>query len=468
MLGGMKALRTAVTAVALLTTALVACGDGTADDGDAGVDAVPGNVLDRLRAVDGVISVSEIATDYSGYRRFTILFEQPVNHDQPDGQKFDQLISLHHRDFDVPMILATTGYSNYFGDYLTEPASLLHGDQLMVEQRFFGDSRPDPADWDQLRIRQAAADHHRIVEAFRTLYPAAWLSTGASKGGMTSVFHRRFYPDDVDGTVAYVAPINFGAPDQRYQSFFDSVGTQSCRDALHQYQRETLIRRQAMEIRASSDAAGYTFDFMGGIAQAFESEISGLEWTFWQYAGSQACSYIPSTSASDDELYDFFAWIDGIDGSSDQNIQFFLPYYFQCEVELGYPDYHADYLDDLLVYSEPPLDGIYPEGFDRTYDPTAMTDIADWVASEGNRLLFVYGEYDPWTVGKFELGDATDSYLLTVAQGSHYASIRDLAADDRNLALDALEEWTGVTPDTGRLRAGGRPPRHLPPMLGRR
>ena len=32
---------------------------------------------------------------------------------------------------------------------------------------------------------------------------------------MTSVYHRRFYPDDVDGTVAYVAPevIHGGAPE---------------------------------------------------------------------------------------------------------------------------------------------------------------------------------------------------------------------------------------------------------------
>ena len=42
---------------------------------------------------------------------------------------------------------------------------------------------------------------------------------------MTSVYHRRFYPDDVDATVAYVAPISFGAPDDRYIDFLANVGT---------------------------------------------------------------------------------------------------------------------------------------------------------------------------------------------------------------------------------------------------
>ncbi|MFP2912532.1 hypothetical protein ACLESD_47465, partial [Pyxidicoccus sp. 3LFB2] len=41
------------------------------------------------------------------------------------------------------------------------------------------------------------------------LQDALWrqvVSTGASKGGMTSIYHRASAPKDVDATVAYVAP----------------------------------------------------------------------------------------------------------------------------------------------------------------------------------------------------------------------------------------------------------------------
>jgi len=49
-----------------------------------------------------------------------------------------------------------------------------------------------------------------IVADLAQVYPdAARVATGGSKGGMTAVFHRRFFPDDVDGTVPYVAPISF-------------------------------------------------------------------------------------------------------------------------------------------------------------------------------------------------------------------------------------------------------------------
>ena len=52
-----------------------------------------------------------------------------------------------------------------------------------------------------------------------------------------------------------------------------------------------------------------------------------------------------------------------------------------------------------------------------------MADIATWVATEGERLLFIYGEYDPWTGGAFDLGDAADSYLFVDPAGNEVARL---------------------------------------------
>ena len=46
---------------------------------------------------------------------------------------------------------------------------------------------------------------------------------------MTSIFHRRFYPDDVDGTVAYVAPVLYAddmvqSPNNRFMQFLRQSG----------------------------------------------------------------------------------------------------------------------------------------------------------------------------------------------------------------------------------------------------
>jgi len=71
-----------------------------------------------------------------------------------------------------------------------EPTRLLDANQIIVEHRFFDDSRPSPADWTKLTIAQQAADDHRTVVALAQIYTGAWVNTGISKGGMTcgSVF----------------------------------------------------------------------------------------------------------------------------------------------------------------------------------------------------------------------------------------------------------------------------------------
>src|SRR5262249_51261516 len=162
-------------------------------------------------------------------------------------------------------------------------------------------------------------------------YPAAWISTGVSKGGMTSVYHRRFYPDDVDGTVAYVAPHSAGPDDQRYVDFMNQVGDATCRQAIRDFQREVLLRRPEMlgRMQDEADMYGLTFDIIPIEAQ-FESVVTGLEFTFWQYYGVTVCGDIPAQTASDDEIWSFFDAIGSPWYSADPYLLQFEPYYWQA------------------------------------------------------------------------------------------------------------------------------------------
>jgi len=276
----------------------------------------------------------------------------------------------------------------------------------------------------------------------------------------------------VAATVAYVAPISFAAPDDRYTPFFDTVGSADCRAALASYARELLVRRAAMVERLSSLATRdqLTFERSGGIEGAFEDAVAGFSWGFWQYYGAPWCSALPDDSASDDQLWSTLTEIGDIAGSSDAEIEPFVPYYYQSETQLGYPAGESTApLDDLLVTEDLPRDYL-PAGATATYDPSAMTDIDRWVKRDGERLLFIYGEFDPWSGGMFELGDAQDSFRLVAAAQNHGASIAALAPDDRATAYDALERWTGVTPEPPQPQAWRAsrlatepPPRHLRP-----
>ncbi|HLU65517.1 MAG TPA: S28 family serine protease, partial [Kofleriaceae bacterium] len=304
----MRTCARAIAFAAAAATALAACsGD---DDGGPGGPGAPGDLVEALEDIPGML-VAEQPID-PPYRFFHLLYEQPVDHGDPDGARFQQRITLLHVDPEAPTILHTTGYYLYEEPFAAEITYLTGGNQVHVEQRYFEPSRPEPADWSLLTIEQAAADHHRIVEALRPLYPGPWVATGASKGGMTSVYHRRFYPDDIDVTIAYVAPHSLAAEDPRYEPFVDEIGDPACAAALRAAQAEALGRRGALEAMAGELAAaeGYTFDRLG-LARAVEFAAVESRFTFWQYGGADGCPQVPTAMSSDAEV---FAWLEEIVG----------------------------------------------------------------------------------------------------------------------------------------------------------
>lgn len=446
----------------LLCLAVCACGD------NATAPMPSGDIEDQLAALDGV-TVEALSTSADGYRFFVLRFEQPVDHADPGGPKFSQRVSLLHRTQDAPMVALTSGYWDYYRDRLYELTDLIGGNQISIEHRYFGESRPVPADWSKLTIEQMAHDEHVILAKLRTIYTGAFVTTGGSKGGMTAIYHRRFYPDDVDGTVPYVAPISFGAPDDRYVPYLDTLGPETCREAVRAAATEMLAnRRAALVARAQAQAAeeGYAYTRIA-LDPAVESAVASVEWAFWQYAGVQFCPAVPATDASDDEMFEFLDAISPVSDNADGRIAEFDAYYYQAYAQLGFPDSIPAYLDPYLAYTDADYEGALPTALPAYDGGAAMRDIDAFVRERGHRLLFVYGQWDPWTGGSFELGAATDSLRVVQPQGSHGSRLARLPAADRDAAFAKIAAWTGVSPALPQARAWIAPPREprLPPAM---
>jgi len=447
-------MRLGLVAAAVL---LVACGGD-----DAPRTIYTGDILADLKALPGVASVEQMDTATSGYSYYVLQFEQPVDHDAPDGQTFHQKVSLLHRDIEAPMVAWTSGYWDYYNDHAVELTGLLDANQISIEHRYFDASRPEPADWSQLTIEQMAADEHAIISTLRTLYPGAFITSGASKGGMTAIYHRRFYPDDVDGTVPYVAPISFGAPDTRYNPFLDTLGPAACRQAIRDVAVEMLANRRAALTTFATDqatAAGLQYTRIA-LDPAVESAVFNLEWAFWQYYGVGFCPDVPATTATDDELWQFLDDISPVADNADDRVAQFDAYYYQAYYQLGYPEGGAHYLDAYLMFDDADYLGALPTDKPAYDGGAAMMDIDSWLQSDGEGFAFIYGQWDPWTGGAFQLGDATDSVLAVQPEGTHGARITRLAPGDRDTVLGKLAAWTGVTPDAaGMARARLAPER---------
>jgi hypothetical protein len=411
--------------------------------------AAPPDILEQLRRVPGLTVVSE-GTAPTGYRFFNLTFTQEVDHRDQAAGTFQQRMTLLHRGVDRPTVLHTTGYGVPNGAFRSEPTRLIDGNQLSVEQRFFTPSRPEPADWTDLTIWQAATDHHRIVLALKAVYSLKWISTGASKGGMTSIYHRRFYPADVDGTVAYVAPQDVDEQeDSAYDKFFTGVGTESCRKALDDIQVEALKRRSALVAKYETWAAANnrTFTIVHSANRAFEFMVNGTTWAFWQYSGLGQCPQVPPVSATDDTLLNWINQVYGLDSNTDQGITGYVPYYYQAATELGYPVPKLRHLARYQQYrGEDTAKSYVPAVLAPRFHPAAMDDIDHWVRRSGRTLLFVYGQNDPWGAEPFELGRGTvDSLSFTAPGANHGASIAALVPAEGATATSAVQRWAGVS-----------------------
>ncbi|MEV0181874.1 S28 family serine protease [Streptomyces sp. NPDC050625] len=406
------------------------------------------DILTALQALPGLRVIEERQGAEPGYRFFVLGLRQPADHTNPAAGTFEQRLTLLHTSVDRPTVLFSTGYEAVLTPRRAEPTVLLGGNQLQVEHRFFGTSRPANADHSLLTIRQAADDHHRVVRLFRRLYRGAWISTGSSKGGMTSVYHRRFHPHDVDGTVAYSAPNNVDDRDNTaYLRFLENVGTADCREALRTVQRQALMRRTELVARYEAwAAAGNTaFRIVGSADKALEIAVLRAPFMFWQRNTAADLASVPGPEAGTDELY---AWLDDITGLplyADAALRHYVPYFYQLGTQLGYLAFPTRHLSDLLRYPnavEPRT--FVPRDIPMRFDRDAMPDIDRWVRRHGSRLLFVNGAQDPSVAEPFR-PSAHDSRILWAPDANHSTAIAELSPADRAEAVGMLTRWAEST-----------------------
>lgn len=458
-----KTLRWLLSLVVLIGT--VSAGTATAGAATAAGPARQTDIKDRILAVPGMSLVQEKPVD--GYRFFVLNYTQPVDHRHPDKGTFKQRITLLHKSEDRPTVFFTSGYNVNTEPARSEPTKLIDGNQVSMEYRFFTPSRPQPADWKKLDIQQAAADQHRIYRALKRIYGKNWIATGGSKGGMTATYYRRFYPNDMDGTVAYVAPNDVrNDEDWAYDRFFATVGTAECRKDLAAVEREALKRRGEMVDRFQKKAAeeGWTFKLVGNADRAYEVLVTDLVFGFWQYQpAATACAEVPGPTASTDDLWNWIDEVGGFASYTDQGMEPYLPYYYQAGTQLGEPGYQYPNVKDLLRY--PGINNsrtFVPRDIPMTFDKKAMPDVDRWVRHHAQQMMFVNGQYDPWSSEHFEVGrGAEDSYVFTVPGGNHGSNIAKLKEADRTKATARLLAWAGVTPAQGEPTPSAAPNKKL-------
>jgi hypothetical protein len=397
--------------------------------------------LQQVRALPGVVEVQASRFDDKSFREaYEVIFEQPLDHQDPASAKFRQRFFIFHAGYDKPVVLVTEGYGAY-GSRAGELTRLLGANQVNVEHRFFGKSIPSPVNWADLTVRQSADDLHAVVRILKALYPGKWVSTGASKGGQTSLFYKCFYPDDVDATVPYSAPVNVAQEDPRLYRFLETVGDEAMRARIKDYQTALFRREDELLPLVKGWAEKQKWTLGLGLAEAYEYGVLEYPFAFWQY-GTFKLSDIPAPDAPAAALFEHYQKIGTFYFYTDQGQKAFEPFMYQAFSEIGYYNYDvSDFKGIMKALTSPTNMVLCPKGVKIVFEPATMDRVYRFLQYEAGRVIYIYGELDTWAATQVPLIGRTDAVKIVVRGAHHGVGIRDFSPEQRELFYQCLERW---------------------------
>ena len=374
---------------------------------------------------------------------YQLVLEQPLDHKNLAAGTFKQYVYVSYVDEAMPTVLVTEGYNATPQTY--ELSKILKGNQVQVEYRFYGKSRPDTIQWQYLTNQQAVEDYHKLVMKLKRLFTGKWISTGISKGGETVLIYKAKYPWDVEVAVPYVAPLINAQEDARTQQHINTVGTDECRAKITEFQRLVLNNRAGVlgEITAYAEEKGISFTEVP-TNEALEYAVLEFPFSFWQWGGK--CEDIPTENATAKQMFNYINAIVGISFYSDKTYYDLLPSYYQHMTQLGYYGFDTTPVKDLLQVANNPTNLRFaPKDVDLTYNPKYINEVRDFVENKGKKILYIYGEYDTWGACAPTPKPHVDALKMILKKGSHSTRIKDFSKEDKQLIYDKLQNWLGYS-----------------------
>ncbi|WP_298517006.1 S28 family serine protease [uncultured Kordia sp.] len=396
---------------------------------------------EQLTQLFPTASIDAIKTGDHFTEAYQVVMNQPLDPKNPSKGTFKHYMYVSHSSYEQPTVLITDGYAS--NNRTSELSKVLKGNQIIVEYRMYGKSRPNPLPWEYLTNDNAIEDYHNIVTKMKAIYKGKWLSSGISKGGETTLIYRSKYPKDVDVAVPYVAPIIDGVEDQRTNDLINSVGTDACRLAIKKYQRAILHNREAVLTIMKQHAAAKNMKFTKvPYEEALEYAVLEFPFSFWQWGGK--CEAIPAEDASPQELFDYVNTIVGVSFYSDAIFEYYLPSFYQHVKELGYYGFDLEPVKDLLkVVKSATNKRFAPSNVDLTYNPNYIKKVRNYIENKGDKILYIYGAYDPWGACAPSPKPHVDALMMVLDGADHSTRIKHFSKEDQEKIYTKLQEWLG-------------------------
>ena len=392
--------------------------------------------ITQLKAVKGITVTQVQNSDFKEY--YEIMVEQPLDHFHSNGKVFNQRIFVGINNPAAPIVMETEGYAV---NKITKPEFIKDCNEISVEHRYFGKSLPDSLDWTYLTVKQAAYDCHHIHELFAAVLTGKWLTSGISKGGQMAVAYKMFFPNDADATIAYVTPIKKSLNDIRIVSAMDSLAKTESGKRVFAFQKNALKNKAELLKAFDSYVQNNNYRF-GKMKNETVLEYMLLEYPFAFFQNCSDTNQIPLAKGSPSEVLQEVTTVVPVWFFTESFKAKLQPSFYMFYHELGYYEYNIAGLKQWLSAKSYPNNIFAPQNAAITFDPTYLNSLQEFITKPGTqKLIFIYGEFDPYTAAQAPIDNNNNCLKLIVKNGCHKSRVADLSPEQQRLVFDHLSGW---------------------------
>lgn len=407
--------------------------------------AAPDELRQKLAALQGISGIEKLESEVYP-EKYLVRITQQVDPKNPAAGTFTQRVVIGHVGFDRPTVIVTEGYGGAYAlnpKYQEELTKLLNANLVFVEYRYFLESTPEPKNWDYLTAENSAYDLHHVNQTFRQLYQGKWISTGISKGGQTTCLYRAYFPDDVDFSVPYVAPLNRAVEDGRHEPFLRQVGTKAERDRILAFQKAVLKQKAAIVPMLENYCQEHKLTFRIPMAEVLDYSVLEYPFAIWQWG--TPVDQIPEPTASAADLFKHLMEIS--EPSYFSNEQPYVSFDVQACRELGYYGYDTapfkglltiksakGYLNKLMLPTEL-IDQV-------EFRPELYHKVYNFLKDNDPKMIFIYGEIDPWSATRVPtFRGKKNEQIYIQPRGSHRSRIGNMPEEMKKQIMDQIHAW---------------------------
>ena len=403
----------------------------------------------RLSALPGVSDVETLKSKHF-QEKYVFFIKQQLDAKDAAKGSFEQRVILCYRGFSRPTVLVTEGYNANYGlreDYIEELSQIFNTNIVLVEYRYFDKSMPTPCNWDYLTVENSLYDLHNVNQTLHALYKGKWIATGISKGGQTTMFYRSYFPDDVDISVPYVAPLNRSVEDGRHEKFLQhKISTKENRKKVLDFQYLLFKRKSTLLPMFEEYCNKQHYTFNAPIGEIFDFSVFEYAFAFWQWGYD--INEIPTIEATDKQVFDY--WINMCEPNYFSNQNVFMSFNVQAAKELGYYGYYTKPFKKFFKHniSIKTAKGylkylMLPKGTENTkFSSSLYKYTVDYLTHNDPKMVYVYGDIDPWTAsGIYGLPFTKNLHVYMHKGGSHLTRILSFPESERQEIINLIDKW---------------------------